>query len=183
MNKKEILESLANFNISEINEETEKEIQKLFDEYKNKALTALDENIKKRYLEILGELNILKDDVQSYLNKELHQHNKALDIINTADAKKKVNDIKVVGNPDLWILIAKASSNEQGWMKSTKAMFVGNGCLVQVSTQQRNPDGSNSIAEAITFVPDVKIQKLGDSYHLIPIDKTFNNFLKNSKRN
>ena len=40
----------------------------------------------------------------------------------------------------------------ESWMKSTKAMFVGNGCVVQVTTQQ-----NNNIAEAVTFVPGVTV--------------------------
>jgi hypothetical protein len=42
-------------------------------------------------------------------------------------------------------------------MKSTKAMQVPNGCVVQVTTQQRNPDGSYALAEALTFVPGVRV--------------------------
>lgn len=42
-------------------------------------------------------------------------------------------------------------------MKSTKAMQVPGGCVVQVTTQQKNPDGSYSVAEALTYVPGVKI--------------------------
>jgi hypothetical protein len=72
-------------------------------------------------------------------------------------AKKNVPDIKVFGNGDLFQLISKASSESEGWMKSTKAMQVGAGCIVQVTTQQTNPDGSYVIAEALTFVPDVYI--------------------------
>jgi Lon protease-like protein len=47
-------------------------------------------------------------------------------------------------------------------MKSTKAMYVGHGCLVQVTTQQRNPDGTYAVAEAGTFVPDVSIAEERD---------------------
>ena len=47
-------------------------------------------------------------------------------------------------------------------MKSTKAMETGNGCVVQVTTQQRNPDGSYAIAEALTFVPDVHLECILD---------------------
>ena len=36
-------------------------------------------------------------------------------------------------------------------------MQLGSGCLVQVTTQQRNPDGSYALAEAITFVPGAGI--------------------------
>lgn len=73
-------------------------------------------------------------------------------------ARQNVKDIKVVGNGDTFQLICKASSEAEGWMKSTKAMEIrGVGCVVQVTTQQRNPDGSYSIAEALTFVPGVRI--------------------------
>lgn len=52
----------------------------------------------------------------------------------------------------------KVSSEDEGWMKSTKAMYIeGKGCIVQVTTQQKNLDESYAIAEALTFVKDVKI--------------------------
>lgn len=39
-------------------------------------------------------------------------------------------------------------------------MEVTSGCVVQVTTQQRNPDGSYVVAdEALTFVPNVRIVK------------------------
>ena len=72
-------------------------------------------------------------------------------------ARKNVKDIKVVGNGDMFRLLCKASSEAEGWMKSTKAMEVVGGCVVQVTTQQRNPDGSYVVAEALTYVPGVKI--------------------------
>ena len=73
------------------------------------------------------------------------------------DVKKNVSDVVVVGNGDMFSLLCKASSSEQGWMKSTKACQTPTGCIVQCSTQQRNPDGSYSVAEALTFVPGVFI--------------------------
>jgi len=72
-------------------------------------------------------------------------------------AKVNVPDIKVVGNGDMFQLLCKASSEKEGWMKSTKAMEAGKGCVVQVTTQQKNPDGSYSVAEALTYVPGVVI--------------------------
>ncbi|MGL4452412.1 MAG: hypothetical protein ACRCTZ_14665, partial [Sarcina sp.] len=40
------------------------------------------------------------------------------------------------------------------WMKSTKAMEIdGIGCVIQVTTQQ-----GDNVAEAVTFVPGVKIE-------------------------
>lgn len=78
-------------------------------------------------------------------------------------ARKNVRDIVVFGDGDLFKLISKASSEKEGWMKSTKAMEIGNGrgCIVQVTTQQRNPDGSYSIAEALTYVPNCWIKETG----------------------
>lgn len=68
-----------------------------------------------------------------------------------------VPDLVEVGNGDSWQLLCKASSRREGWMKSTKAMDIGLGCVVQVTTQQRNPDGSYALAEAITYVPNTVI--------------------------
>ena len=70
-------------------------------------------------------------------------------------ASKNVKDIIFWGNGDTFKLISKASSVAEGWMKSTKAMEIeGVGCVVQVTTQQ-----GDNIAEALTFVPGVKIQE------------------------
>jgi len=68
-----------------------------------------------------------------------------------------VKDLEMVGNVHLFRLLFKASSKAEGWMKSTKAMEVPSGCIVQVTTQQKNFDGSYAIAEALTFVPGVRI--------------------------
>lgn len=86
-------------------------------------------------------------------------------------AKENVRDLEVYGNGDLWRLLSKASSKRQGWLKSTKVMPVMSGapvndddhhhvigCLVQVTTQQRNPDGSYAVAEAVTFVPGARME-------------------------
>lgn len=72
-------------------------------------------------------------------------------------AHQNVPDLVTVGNVDMFQLLCKASSLREGWMKSTKAMQVPGGCVVQVTTQQRNPDGSYAVAEALTFVPGVRI--------------------------
>jgi hypothetical protein len=89
---------------------------------------------------------------------------KTLENTDANGATKNVKDIKFFGDGDTFKLICKASSLSEGWMKSTKAMAIpGAGCVVQVTTQQRNPDGSYSIAEALTFVPHVSIIETVDS--------------------
>lgn len=70
-------------------------------------------------------------------------------------ARENVKDIKVVGNGDMFRLLCKASSEDEGWMKSTKAMQTPFGCVIQVTTQQRNDDGSYAVAEALAYVPGV----------------------------
>jgi len=82
---------------------------------------------------------------------------KTLHNSDVSGASQNVPDLKVVGNGNLFKLLCKASSKSEGWMKSTKAMQVPGGCVVQVTTQQINPDGSYAIAEALTFVPYVSI--------------------------
>ena len=82
---------------------------------------------------------------------------KTLHNSDVSGAKENVKDLNVVGNGDMFQLLCKASSQAEGWMKSTKAMQTPSGCVVQVTTQQRNPDGSYAVAEALTFVPNVKI--------------------------
>lgn len=85
---------------------------------------------------------------------------KTVNAVNVEDVVEKVSDVEIFGNGDLFQLLSKASSEKQGWMKSTKAMNVtGVGCVVQVTTQQKNTDGTYSIAEAVTFVPGVKVGK------------------------
>lgn len=70
--------------------------------------------------------------------------------------RDNVSDVVIFGE-DLFKLLSKASSQSEGWLKSTKAMEVLGGCVVQVTTQQRNPDKSYVVAEALTFVPGVRI--------------------------
>lgn len=82
-------------------------------------------------------------------------------------AQKNVKDIEFWGNGDTWRLLSKAWSKEEAWMKSTKAMEIpGVGCLVQVSTQQ-----DDIVAEAVTFVPGVKIEEIKDEAGIVTARK------------
>lgn len=87
---------------------------------------------------------------------------KTLHNSDVSGARKNVQDLQIVGDGDNFTLICKASSQSEGWMKSSKAMETPHGCVVQVTTQQRNPDGSYSVAEALTFVPGVQVEKLNN---------------------
>lgn len=95
---------------------------------------------------------------------------KMLDITAVKQAKKNINDLVIYGDGDTFRLLCKASSNDQGWMKSTKVANVSGGCVIQVTTQQMNPDGSYSVAEALTFVPGNHIDRNSTPRKLIPIE-------------
>jgi len=83
-----------------------------------------------------------------------------------SEASKNVPDLQIWGDGDMFQLLCKASSESEGWMKSTKAMEILHvGCIVQVTTQQKNPDGSYAVAEAVCFVPNVKIVETGANSH------------------
>ncbi len=83
---------------------------------------------------------------------------KTLSNMDQASASANVTDLQVIGDGDIFQILSKAWSQDEGWMKSTKALEIkGLGCVVQVTTQQRNPDGSYSVAEAMTWVPGVHL--------------------------
>jgi len=82
---------------------------------------------------------------------------KSLDISEVKGAKENISDLKIYGDGDTFRLLCKASSEKEGWMKSTKVCNVPDGCIVQVTTQQINPDGSYSCAEALAYVPGAQI--------------------------
>lgn len=71
---------------------------------------------------------------------------KTLDNTSAAQAKEKISDLQIWGDGDTFKLICKASSQKEGWMKSTKAMQIdGVGCVVQVTTQQASAMGYNAL--------------------------------------
>lgn len=94
---------------------------------------------------------------------------KTLDISEVKQAKDNISDLNVYGDGDTFALLCKASSQKQGWMKSTKVCNLPNGCLVQVSTQQRNPDGTYAVAEALSFVPGVNMDTSSEPRKLVSI--------------
>lgn len=76
------------------------------------------------------------------------------DAINTADAVAKDGGSPVVvGNPDMWQLLTKFVSSDKRLVKSTKAMAVYGGCLVQVSSKE-----GDAIAEDVCFVPGATVE-------------------------
>ena len=96
---------------------------------------------------------------------------KDLGITEVRGAKENISDLTVYGDGDTFALLCKASSQNQGWMKSTKVCNVVGGCIVQVTTQQKNIDLTYSVAEALTYVPGVNIDIDSDPRRLRPISQ------------
>ncbi|QTR46797.1 hypothetical protein J9253_02270 [Thiothrix litoralis] len=71
-------------------------------------------------------------------------------ITKTSDIKE---EIETFGQPDKLKLLFKVQGKT--WQKSTKALEVPGGCVVQVTTERMSIDGSWINAEALTFVPNV----------------------------
>lgn len=102
------------------------------------------------------------NEAQALPVDEPTQAPKSLGNTDVSGTSINVPDVVVFGDGDAWKLICKASSKREGWMKSTKAMQIGHGCLVQVTTQQRGLDGTYAVAEALTFVPGVQLRDVKD---------------------
>jgi len=106
-----------------------------------------------------GKPETLLEKIQNFQPwyKEQSSATKTLDISDDKPDKDNISDLKTYGDNDTWKLLCKASSEKEGWMKSTKVCNVTGGCIVQVTTQQRNIDYSYSVAEALTYVPGMNI--------------------------
>ena len=113
---------------------------------------------------VKGEAYPCKIDIfeMTYVKDLTLQSQKSLHNTCSNGATKNVKDIIFWGNGDTFQLISKASSEAEGWMKSTKAMKCGKDVVIQVTTQQKNPDGSYSVAEALTTVHNKKIVETTD---------------------
>lgn len=71
------------------------------------------------------------------------------------------DEVKTYGDPDQLKLLFKAQG--KGWKKSTKALELPDGCLVQVTTERQSADGDWANAEAVVFVPNVKLEQADES--------------------
>ena len=77
-------------------------------------------------------------------------------VVDNEEATK--SGINVIGVTK-WVTINKAYDKGRTWFKSTKALQLPNGVLIQTSNEQTNNNGSTSICDALVFVPDVQIEE------------------------
>lgn len=95
---------------------------------------------------------------------------KDLDNENMDQLKSKCDDVKIYGDPGKWELICKASSQKQGWMKSTKRMAVEGGHIYQTTSEYVNSYGQViACSDSLVFVPRrvVYLSEEMDVTHLI----------------
>jgi len=88
-------------------------------------------------------------------------------VTETNDLKQQINreEVKIFGNPDKLVLLFKAEGSN--WSKSTKAMQVPGGCILQVSTERKGANNTWAVAEALTFIPGAVINGTqSDNYSL-----------------
>lgn len=84
--------------------------------------------------------------------------------------RKNVPDVVVYGEGDVFGLWVKASSQNEGWMKTSKVANIPGGCVIQTETQQRNPDGSYVLSQALAYVPGVWLDKTMDPPQMVQIN-------------
>ncbi len=94
-------------------------------------------------------------------------HEKTLGNTDVNGTHKNVPDVVVYGDGDTFALWVKASSQAQGFMKTSKVANIPGGCLVQTETQQRNPDGSYALSQALAYVPHLWLDKTQDPPRLV----------------
>jgi hypothetical protein len=82
------------------------------------------------------------------------------------ETKDLGDKVETFGQPDRFQLLFKAKGGN--WKKSTKAMEAPEGCILQVSTEQMNIDGTWAVAEAVTYVPGTVVvpDETGSGRHL-----------------
>lgn len=85
-------------------------------------------------------------------HSDLTSSEKSLANTDSNGASKNVKDIEFWGDGDMFKLICKASSQSEGWMKSTKGMQINSGVVLQMTTQQ-----GDNVAETSVFIPGAKI--------------------------
>jgi len=125
-----------------------------------KIFNEIFDSISNKQNQNSSDLKIMCCEMMQEVANRIHFHKEKSEktLINTtaSQAKDNVKDIMFYGDGDTFKLISKASSVKEKWMKSTKAMQIdGVGCVIQATTQQ-----GDNVAEALTFVPNVKISEV-----------------------
>ncbi|MBU1891209.1 hypothetical protein KJ782_07045 [Patescibacteria group bacterium] len=115
------------------------------------------EEPKTEHVALTDNVHVTEESVEAKADEAPSE--KSLDAVSMETVPKGT---QTYGDPGAWKMLCKAWNDEEGWMKTTKVMQVGAyGCLVQVTTQQKNPDGTYSVAEAVCFADRVSLSVNG----------------------
>jgi hypothetical protein len=129
---------------------------------KFKHKTQVTDRVDQETLDAMERAVVSGVHLENRKGRRGHMKTRSLGNTDANGAKKNVGDLVIWGDGDQFKLLFKASSEEEGWFKSTKAMEIpGVGCVVQVSTYQEG-DLAASVAESATFVPGVRIEEVKD---------------------
>jgi hypothetical protein len=63
--------------------------------------------------------------------------------------------IKITGDAELWTTLQQITDTSNGWTKTTRAMTVPGGVLINTCSRKK---GSDVAAEALVFVPRVRLR-------------------------
>lgn len=148
VNKKDVKDEVVKEGVKSNKEEVK--IPENKSEDKEKVINKTDQTVNKN--ESKKEVNV-----------------RTLDLSPEKDTEKNILDLKTYGDENTFKLLCKSCSEKEGFMKSTKVCNVEFGCIVQFSSQQRNPDGSYSLAESSTYIPSVHIDINSEPRKFIPI--------------
>lgn len=76
------------------------------------------------------------------------------------EAARSIPDLKIEGNPDMWQLLCKASSESQQFSHSTKVMQTTKGTIMLVTSIQ-----NEVISNALVFLEGVDVRELRAPNH------------------
>lgn len=97
---------------------------------------------------------------------------RSLGITSTYQAIREIPDLKRDGNPNLYRMLGKASSEKQGFMRTTKAFEIeGCGVFVLCCTNQAGGNGGRAVSETSEYIPGVKL--IEDTEHISGHDKGY----------
>jgi hypothetical protein len=142
-----------------------------------KIIKTKDYIMEKPVVVVVGAKKVSAAELALRATKVIKDQDKELStektLSNSANStvKDNVPDVVLMGvKSNNWRLMCKAFSKNEGWMKSTKGLNLStNQVLVQTTTQQKNSDGSYSIADTLICVNGNLIESDEEGIFIITI--------------
>lgn len=77
------------------------------------------------------------------------------------------SDLQTIGDVKPWVILFQESSEKEKWSKTTRAMQLKDGCLVQTIIMSESTNGVNSIETALVYVPGAVIQMNSNKHYYL----------------